>query len=121
MQDEDFTEIIKRCLQNRVAHMCSNPICRRLTVRRQTDTEGYVHQGIAAHIHGVEPGSARYDPTIPDDVIRSFSNGIWLCDICSRMVDDDEAVFPPDKLRIWKTKAEEYVAELITQDTCLRR
>lgn len=40
----------------------------------------------------------------------SISNGIWLCNNCSRMIDNDPASFPPDLLHRWKAQAESRAA-----------
>ena len=117
----EFAESVKRRLRERVAYMCSNPLCRRLTVRPQAGTTQVVRQGKAAHIVAAAPGGARSNPTISDAACRSFDNGIWLCDICARLVDDDRDDYPASKLQAWKTEAEGYVAELSTQDTRLRQ
>src|SRR4029077_16057016 len=117
----DFPETIKRCLGERVAYKCSNPLCRRLTIRPQSGSFGAVRQGKAAHICGAAPGAARSRNSMSDEECRSFENGIWLCDICARLVDDDRADYPEATLRAWKKGAEIYVAELSTQDTRLRQ
>src|SRR4029077_4446327 len=59
--------------------------------------------------------------SMSDEECRSFENGIWLCDICARLVDDDRADYQKATLRAWKKGAEIYVAELSTQDTRLRQ
>ncbi|MCU1382796.1 MAG: hypothetical protein JWL71_1493 [Acidobacteria bacterium] len=37
----------------------------------------------------------------------SAENGVWLCQTCAKLVDNDEARYPADLLRGWKQKAEE--------------
>jgi hypothetical protein len=110
-----------RRLQERVAYMCSNPLCRRLTVGPQTGSFNVVRQGKAAHICAASPGGARSKNTMSDEECRAFENGIWLCDICARLVDDNRNDYPEALLGRWKEEAELYVAELSTQDTRLRQ
>jgi hypothetical protein len=117
----EFSNIVKRSLGERVAYMCSNPLCRRLTIRPQADAFTAVRQGKAAHICGAAPRSARSKSTMSNEECRSFENGIWLCDICARLVDDNRTEYPEATLRKWKADAEVYVAELSTQDTRLRQ
>jgi len=117
----DFSADTKRRLSERVAYMCTNPLCRRLTVRAQSGSFGVVRQGKAAHICAASPGGARSNQRMSDQQCRSFQNGIWLCDICARLVDDDREDYPETMLRAWKEEAEIYVAELSTQDTRLRQ
>jgi hypothetical protein len=51
----------------------------------------------------------------------SFENGIWLCDKCAREIDDNKSQYSAETLRIWKKEAEDYVSELVTQDSRLRQ
>jgi hypothetical protein len=37
---------------------------------------------------------------------RHPSNGIWLCQNCAKLVDNDAEQFPEDTLRVWKLRAE---------------
>ena len=61
------------------------------------------------------------DNTKSDSFIRSFDNGIWLCDKCEREVDDNQSVYKTEELLKWKLDAENYVETLVTQDTRLRQ
>jgi hypothetical protein len=56
-----------------------------------------------------------------DEDCRAFENGIWACDKCAREIDDNESRYEAQELRRWKKEAEEYVEELVTQDTRLRQ
>ncbi|WP_271009438.1 hypothetical protein [Paucibacter sp. B51] len=40
----------------------------------------------------------------------SISNGIWLCNNCSRLIDNDPASFPAELLHRWKAQAETLAA-----------
>jgi hypothetical protein len=80
-----------------------------------------LRQGKAAHIHSAGRRGPRSKPEMTASNCRALSNGIWLCDICARLVDDDEAAYPPATLQRWKSDAEKYVLELVTQDTRLRQ
>ncbi|SRR6266487_4327914 len=117
----DFSADTKRRLRERVAYMCSHPLCRRLTVRPQSGSFDVVRQGKAAHICAASPGGPRSNKMMSNQECCSFQNGIWLCDICARLVDDNREDYPETMLRTWKTDAEIYVAELSTQDTRLRQ
>src|SRR5258708_6258725 len=102
----DFPELIKQRLRERVAFMCSHPLCRRLTVKRSSEGDGIVRQGKAAHIHAAGLGGPRADPGQSEEMCRSFENGVWLCDICAREVDDNRVKYPAELLRQWKAEAE---------------
>lgn len=118
---DEFTETTKRKLSGRVAYMCSNPLCRRLTAKRCADTDGVVHSGMASHIHAAAPGGPRSDPSMTASQRKSPQNGIWLCNICGHEVDRNRAKYPAAKLRRWKDDAESYVETLHTQDSRLRQ
>jgi hypothetical protein len=112
-------ELISK-LAERVAFMCSNPDCRRLTVNASPEGEGSIRTGQAAHIHSAGNGP-RFKEGMTDDECRAFANGIWLCNVCSRLIDKGESKYTPDLLLKWKQDAEVYVAELVTQDARLRQ
>ncbi len=114
--------MVRQHLAERVAFMCSNPLCRRLTVKRATEGDGVIHQGKASHILPASPSGPRAEElTQSDEACRSPENGIWLCDIHAREVDDNRERYPAALLRQWKAEAERYVEELVTQDTRLRQ
>jgi len=117
----NFTDTVIRNLRERVAFMCSNPLCRRLTVKRAASGEGAVRQGKASHILPASPGGPRAEIGQTAENTKSFENGIWLCDICAREVDDNRTDYPAHRLRHWKAEAETYVEGLVTQDTRLRQ
>jgi hypothetical protein len=110
----EFTEKTKRQLRERVAYVCSNPFCRRLTVKKRAMGNDVVRLGQASHIHPAAPGGPRPNPDMPDDQLRAFENGIWLCDEHAGEVDKNPSEYPPDLLRQWKEDAEAYVETLIT-------
>jgi hypothetical protein len=65
-----------------------------------------INIGVAAHITAASPGGPRYDPREPTSVRTSAENGIWLCQNCAKLVDNDEASYPVALLRTWKSQAE---------------
>lgn len=68
-----------------------------------------VNVGQAAHITAAAPGpgAKRYDPTLTKEERRAANNGIWLCQLCAKLIDTDEARFTVYLLREWKQDAEE--------------
>jgi hypothetical protein len=117
----EFSNKTQEYLRERVAYMCSNPLCRQLTVKADFADITQVRSGKASHIHSVGKKGPRYDPNMTDKQCASFENGIWLCDKCSREVDDNNSQYLADALRTWKKEAEDYVRELVTQDSRLRQ
>jgi hypothetical protein len=103
---DDFTEPVKRALASRVGNLCSNPQCRALTSGPQDDPAKAVNVGVAAHITASSPGGPRYDPGLLPEERSAPPNGIWLCQNCAKLVDNDAPRFTVDYLRNWKNKAE---------------
>jgi len=44
---------------------------------------------------------------MPSEVRRSTDNGIWLCEMCARLVDGDPDRYAASVLRCWKADSEE--------------
>ena len=74
-----------------------------------TDDAKGVVVGQAAHICAARTGAARFDHGMTDEERASPSNGIWLCNVCARLVDLDPTRFPADLLRAWKRQHEAWV------------
>lgn len=103
---DDFPEKIKTILAKRVSYRCSNPNCRKITVGANSDPEKFTNMGVAAHITAAAAGGPRYDGNLTSAERKSISNGIWLCNQCSVLIDKDIGLYPVDKLRNWKNIAE---------------
>ena len=104
---DDFTEEVKRTLAARTGNTCSNPDCRALTSGPQDDTAKTLNVGVAAHITGAAEGGERYDPMLSSEERRHPDNGIWLCQTCAKLVDNDASRFTETLLRAWKQIAED--------------
>jgi hypothetical protein len=63
--------------------------------------------GVAAHICGALPGSARYDAAMTSGSRSHADNGIWLCQTCAKKVDSDAAEWTVLKLVQVKVRAEQ--------------
>src|SRR6266481_10006399 len=103
---DDFSEAVKRVLASRVGNLCSNPECRALTSGPQEDPTKAVNVGVAAHITAASPGGPRYDPDLLPEERSGPGNGIWLCQNCAKLIDNDPTRFTVDLLQKWKTAAE---------------
>lgn len=103
---DDFLADVKDTLAKRAGVKCSNPNCRRQTSGPQVHPEKSVNIGVAAHIHAASPGGARYDPFMTPETRRSIENGIWLCQVCAKLVDNDESRYTAALLRKWKQVSE---------------
>ncbi|EAA5285689.1 hypothetical protein BU787_19390 [Salmonella enterica] len=108
---DDFPKTVKLILAERVAWLCSNPDCRKVTVGPHMDPTKRVNLGQACHIEAAAEGGPRYNKNMTKDQRCSPDNGIWLCSIHSREIDVDPDRFPVNLLRKWKLTAEQYALE----------
>ena len=103
---DDFTEDVKRAIASRVANRCSSPECRAVTSGPQLNPAKTLNVGVAAHITAASAGGPRYDPSLNPKQRSRASNGIWLCQTCAKLVDNDPARYPAHLLHEWKVEAE---------------
>ena len=103
---DDFDKQTKEALAKRVGLKCSNPNCRQPTSGPQTDENEALNIGVAAHITAASPGGARYDPNLSPEERSSIQNGIWLCQNCAKLIDNDEDRYTTSLLRSWKDISE---------------
>jgi hypothetical protein len=105
---DDFRSATIRTLASRAGHRCSNPDCPRPISGPAVAEDKSVNVGEAAHITAAAPGpgAKRYDASLTHEERRAASNGIWLCALCAKLIDTDEARFTVELLRKWKQDAE---------------
>ncbi len=106
MARDNFAKKTIDTLANRVGVRCSNPGCRKLTTGPREDCEYIVNIGVGAHITGASRGGPRYDESLTDEQRSSSENGIWLCQNCAKLVDNDTDRYTVELLRDWKETAE---------------
>lgn len=104
---DDFSQKTIRHLARRAGTLCSNPGCNRPAFGPASDPEASTNVGVAAHITAASPGGQRFDPDMSSEERKSISNGIWLCQVCAKMIDDDPQRYTVSVLRHWKKQAEE--------------
>ena len=104
---DDFDKETREVLARRVGYLCANPNCRKPTSGPQTDPAKAINLGVAAHITAASPGGARYDPTLSTDQRKSIENGVWLCQRCAKLVDNDDQRYTIYLLQKWRAQAEE--------------
>ena len=105
---DEFRQPIKGALAQRVSYVCSNPDCRANTTGPSaSDTQKVVNVGVAAHITAAAPGGPRYDEQLIPAERESASNGIWLCQTCSALIDRNNGIdYPVTILQKWKADSE---------------
>jgi hypothetical protein len=103
---DDFNSQIKDTLSKRVGLHCSNPNCRALTSGPNSLEDKATNIGVAAHITAASVKGPRYNPSMTPRERSSIKNGIWLCQSCAKLVDNDPLRYTVDLLQEWKNKAE---------------
>jgi len=107
MSHDDFALKTKDTLARRVGIRCSNPNCRQPTSGPRIDPHKSLNVGVAAHITGASADGPRYDDSLSKEVRQSGENGIWLCQNCAKLVDNDCQRYSAGLLREWKRLSEE--------------
>ncbi len=111
---DDFSAATIEVLAKRVGVRCSNPSCRRPTSGPRSDSVKVVNIGVAAHITAAAAGGPRYDATLSEGDRSHPDNGIWLCQNCAKLVDNDLQRFPVEQLHAWKGKSEAQALSALT-------
>ena len=112
---DDFDRSVKETLARRVGDRCSNPDCGRILSGPHTDPTKFVNLGIAAHITAASPKGPRYDPSLTPTQRSDIANGIFLCQNCAKLIDNDPAKYPVSLLLEWKSCAEEEVFNALSK------
>jgi hypothetical protein len=108
-----FARGVIETLMKRAGGLCANPDCRRATIGPSIGApEKSDVVGIAAHIKGAQPASARYDANQSEEERHSIDNGIWLCSFCAALVDKNSGTdFSVESLKMWKSTSERAARE----------
>src|SRR5438876_193636 len=118
-QDE-FTKKTKLQIAKRAGWLCSDPSCRRPTVGSNSDGDGEINVGTAAHICAAAPGGPRYDPNQTSPQRSSPDNGIWMCRNHGAAVDAKDSKFTVELLHEWKTQAQKESRRRVLYNDVLR-
>lgn len=110
---DDFNTKTTETLAKRASYICSNPLCRCLTVAAsEIDEIKFLYTGKAAHITAAAEGGPRYDGTLTPEQRSDISNAIFLCSNCADMIDKNKGIdFPASMLLDWKNQHEKWVRE----------
>jgi hypothetical protein len=101
-----FSHNVKENLAKRVGYKCSNPSCKCLTSGPQVNPDKSIIIGVASHITAASADGPRYDNTLTSEERGSSENGIWFCQNCGKLVDNDTNRYTVELLRDWKMRAE---------------
>lgn len=112
---DEFSEAIKRRIAQKAMFICSNPQCLRMT--GYGTTEGDVRTiAEAAHIAPASKNGPRKGVPTNTKITKSDNNGIWLCSICHKKIDDDPKWYPAKKLHQWKKDHESVIRKIVGKD-----
>lgn len=103
---DDFPQYVVDVLAKRVGMRCSNPACRQPTSGPRSDSSKVVSIGVASHITAASFGGPRFDSSLTPEQRGSVTNGIWLCQNCAKLVDNDIELYKVKVLLDWKNLAE---------------
>lgn len=112
---DDFLESTIRTLRDMAGNVCSFPECFVHTHGAKKSLDGAFSIGVACHITAAAPGGPRYDQNQSSAERRDVSNGIWMCQTHSRLVDADDSPYPVELLREWKREAETRANQMVNQ------
>jgi len=110
---DEFLQPVKDRLAKRAGFMCSNPDCRAVTSGPHDDGKRAISVGVAAHIAAAASDGPRYNSYQSSAERADISNGIWLCQTCSRLIDSDTKRFPEGILHQWAREHEKFVKGLV--------
>lgn len=86
-------------LAKRAAYHCSNCLISTLSAS-ELDEEGYSHTGQAAHIFPASLNGPRANVSVTFEEKTSIKNGIYLCQICAKLIDANRGTdYPPERLQ----------------------
>jgi energy-coupling factor transporter ATP-binding protein EcfA2 len=107
---DDFPRSVVNALGGRAGYICSFPSCGRLTIGPSEDRSSRLSNvGVAAHITAASPKGPRFDPNITPEERASEVNGIWLCQLHGKLIDDNSSLHRAGDLRRWKQHHEAWV------------
>jgi len=102
---DEFTEKTKLQIAKRAGWLCSDPSCRRSTIGSNSDGDGEINLGTAAHICAAAPEGPRHDRKMTPEQRRSPDNGLWMCRLHGTAVDAKDSKFTVEFLHEWKAQA----------------
>lgn len=118
---DNFPQAVRRVIGERVNYHCSNPQHRVGTTGPRSESDKSITLGVAAHITAAAPGGPRHDASLSPEERASASNGIWLCQNCAKLIDNDVTRFSSTTLRQWKAAAEQLALDNIGRDALFDR
>ena len=119
---DDFTQPRLRLLAQRAGYICAHPGCRQLTIGPSEHRKsGLTMVGVGAHITAASPEGPRYDGNLTAEERASEENGIWMCQLHGKRIDDNADRHTAEDLKRWKSQHHEWVyARIASADSLLK-
>lgn len=119
---DDFTKPTLRLMAQRAGYVCSYPDCRQLTIGPSDDRKsGLTMVGVGAHITAALEGGPRYDGSLTSEERASEANGIWMCQLHGKQIDDNASRHTDVDLKRWKSQHQEWIfARIASADSLLK-
>lgn len=119
---DDFTKPTLRLMAQRAGYICSYPDCRQLTIGPSDDRKsGLTMVGVGAHITAASSGGPRYDGSLTPEERASEANGIWMCQLHGKQIDDNASRHTAIDLKRWKSQHQEWVfARIASADSLFK-
>jgi len=107
---DEFTKTTVDRLARRAGYICAYPGCRQLTVGPSEDrVSGLTMVGVAAHITAAAEGGPRYEKDLKPEERADESNGVWMCQLHGKLIDDNASRNTVAELKRWKSQHEDWV------------
>lgn len=111
MREGDFNKNTITILYKRAGEHCC--LCKKITTKPHSDPEKFHNLGEAAHIQGLKNGpNLRFNPNLTINELKNARNGIWLCQTCHHIIDNDEITYTVEKLNEIKKNHENLIAKI---------
>ena len=112
---EEFNSSVREKLAREAMYICSSPHCSRFT-GYSTSTGKARTIAQAAHILPAGKSGPRAKNGSDSAYLKSKENGIWLCSICHKEIDDDPDRYPESLLHDWKLGHLDLLRRLVGKD-----
>jgi hypothetical protein len=111
---DEFSAGTKDILAKRAGYICAYPDCKRMTIAGSNDRKSALTAtGIAAHITAASEFGPRFDPKMSRAERASERNGIWMCQIHGKLIDDNPSECTIEELLRWKYQHEKWVFDRV--------
>src|SRR5690606_7376714 len=105
----EFPSYVRQALAARVNNRCCFPGCSQITSGPSAESDtSKANTGIVCHIVPATQSARarRHDPNVTAEQRALPSNGIYMCRVHGKLIDDDEVTFTTGMLKRWREVGE---------------